>query len=61
MKNKTPKLVVTENGPATGVQIARFYRLIESYVRGVENEDYVPAPGIQCAGCEFFNECHLWH
>jgi len=61
VKNKTPKLVVTESGPITGPQIARFYRLVESYVRGVELEDFVPSPGIQCAACEFFNECRLWH
>jgi CRISPR/Cas system-associated exonuclease Cas4 (RecB family) len=61
VKNKTPKLVVTESGPASDAQIARFHRLIESYVQGVEKEDYVPAPGIQCAGCEFFNECGRWH
>jgi len=33
VKNKTPKLVVTESGPVTGTQIARFYRLVESYVQ----------------------------
>jgi CRISPR/Cas system-associated exonuclease Cas4 (RecB family) len=60
VKNKTPKLVVTESGPATGSQIARFYHLVESYVRGVESEDYIPAPGIQCAACEFFADCKRW-
>jgi RecB family exonuclease len=61
VKNKTPKLIVSESGPVTGAQIARFYRLVESYVRGLESEDFVPSPGIQCAACEFFNECRLWH
>jgi len=61
VKNKTPKLVVTESGPITGAQIARFYRLVESYVRGLGSEDFVPAPGLQCAACEFFNECRHWH
>ena len=51
VKTKTPKLVVTEAPPATEVQIARFFRSIESYV---------PAPGFACAGCEFFNECRRW-
>jgi len=60
VKTKTPKLVVTESGPATEAQFTRFYRLVESYVRGVESEDYVPAPGFACAGCEFFNECRRW-
>jgi hypothetical protein len=61
VKNKTPKLVVTESGPATETQTTRFYRLVESYVRGVESEDYVPSPGFPCASCEFFNECRRWH
>ena len=61
VKTKTPKLVVVESGPATEVQTARFFRLAESYVRGVETDDYVPAPGFMCASCEFFNECRRWH
>ena len=61
VKTKTPKLVVTESGPATGVQIARLFHLIESYVRGLKSDDFVPSPGIQCAACEFRNECRLWH
>jgi hypothetical protein len=57
---KTPKIVVTEAGPATERQITRFYHLAESYVRGLEAEDFVPSPGFACAACEFFNECRLW-
>lgn len=60
VKTKTPKIVIVESGPSTDAQITRLFRLIESYVRGVESEDFVPAPGIQCAGCEFFNECRRW-
>ena len=61
VKTKTPKLVVTEAPPATETQTTRFMRLVESYVRGVQSEDYAPAPGFACAGCEFFNECRAWH
>ena len=57
---KTPKIVVTEAGPATDRQITRFYRLAESYVRGLEAEDFVPSPGFACAACEFFRECRAW-
>jgi hypothetical protein len=57
VKTKTPKLVVTEAGPVSGDQEARFRRLVESYVDGVEREDFVPSPGLQCASCEFFAEC----
>lgn len=58
---KTPKLVITQAGPATPRQEDRLLRLIDSYVRGVASEDFIPAPGLQCAGCEFFNECRNWH
>ncbi|MEA3208568.1 MAG: putative RecB family exonuclease [Chthoniobacter sp.] len=60
VKLKTPKIAVVESGPATEAQTTRFFRLVESYVRGVETEDYVPAPGFQCACCEFLNECRAW-
>jgi hypothetical protein len=59
IKTKTPKLVVTESGPATEVQTTRFFRLVESYVRGVECEEYVPAP-FMCASCGFLQECRRW-
>ncbi len=58
---KTPKLVITQVGPATARQEERLLRLIDSYVRGVALEDFTPAPGLQCAGCEFFNECRNGH
>lgn len=60
VKLKTPKLIVTTSEPATETQTTRFFHLVESYVRGVESEDYVPSPGFACAGCEFFNECRAW-
>jgi CRISPR/Cas system-associated exonuclease Cas4 (RecB family) len=57
VKTKTPKLVVSEAPATTDNQKARLFRLISSFVEGVEREDYVPSPGLQCAACEFFNEC----
>ncbi|MEI6036212.1 MAG: PD-(D/E)XK nuclease family protein [Verrucomicrobiae bacterium] len=57
VKTKIPKLVVSEAPAATEGQKTKFFRLIESYVDGVEREDYVPSPGLQCAACEFFDEC----
>ena len=57
---KTPKVVVTEAGPATENQETRLLHQIESYTRGLEREDFIPAPGFQCAGCEFFAECRQW-
>ncbi len=60
VKTKTPKLVVSESPATTEAQRTKLFRLIESYVDGVEREDYVPSPGLQCAACEYFNECTVW-
>jgi len=60
VKLKTPKLVVTEAGPATDLQINRLFHLIDAYVDDLERRDPIPAPGLQCASCEFFNECRLY-
>lgn len=60
VKTKTPKLVVIEAPASTEKQKAKFFRSIESYVDGVEREDFVPSPGFQCAACEFFHECRAW-
>ncbi|HEY9501627.1 MAG TPA: PD-(D/E)XK nuclease family protein, partial [Pyrinomonadaceae bacterium] len=60
IKTKQAKIVVNELGPVNEAQIARLFRVIEAYLRGMAREDFVPAPGIQCAACEFFNECRAW-
>jgi putative RecB family exonuclease len=60
VKTKVPKLVVSEAPATTESQHAKLFRLIESYVDGVGREDYVPSPGLQCASCEFINECRTW-
>lgn len=60
VKTKTPKIVVTEFGPASDRQVTRLLRVIDSYVDGLVREDFVPAPGLQCASCEFFRECRAW-
>ena len=57
---KNPKLVVTQAGPASAQQFSRLFRLIESYTRELEHEDFVPAPGLQCSHCEYFGECRRW-
>jgi CRISPR/Cas system-associated exonuclease Cas4 (RecB family) len=61
VKLKTPKLVVTEAGPATDLQVTRLFHLIDAYVDDLERRDPVPSPGLQCASCEFLPECRLWH
>lgn len=62
IKLKTPKLAVTAMGPMTAAQEARLFRIIESYVEGVEREDWVPSPSpMSCACCEYFAECRDWN
>ena len=61
VKTKVPKLVVNEAPASTDGQRTRFFRLIESFVDGVQREDFVPSPGLQCASCQFFNECSSWN
>ena len=61
VKLKTPKLIVTEAGPMTVAQEAKLFRAIESYVQGMQREDWVPNPNtMTCACCEYFNECRQW-
>ncbi len=60
VKLKTPKIVVTQTGPMTDQQRTRLFKLMDSYVSGLQRQDFVPSPGLQCSGCEFFNECRRW-
>ncbi len=60
VKTKKPKLVVNEFGPVTEPQITRLFHVIEAYVDGLERDDFVPSPGLQCGSCEFFHECRAW-
>jgi len=60
VKTKNPKLVVTPLPPVSDVQENRLYHVMESYVDGLQRNDFVPSPGFQCASCEFLNECKAW-
>ena len=60
VKLKTPKLVVTATPPMSDHQQTRLFHLIEAYDHGLDCRDFVPSPGLQCAACEFFNECRAW-
>ena len=60
VKTKTPKLIITQQGPMTQPQQTRLFRQMESYVDGLDREDFVPSPGMQCAMCSYFNECRRW-
>jgi CRISPR/Cas system-associated exonuclease Cas4 (RecB family) len=60
VKTKAPKLIITSLEPMSEVQQVRLFRMMDSYQEGLAREDFVPSPGIQCCGCEFFNECRRW-
>jgi putative RecB family exonuclease len=60
VKTKTPKLIVTQQGPMTQPQQTRLFRQMESYVEGLDRQDFVPSPGMQCSMCSFINECKRW-
>jgi CRISPR/Cas system-associated exonuclease Cas4 (RecB family) len=61
VKLKTPKIVISEFPPMTNKQESRLFRILESYVNGVQGEDWVPSPNpMSCACCEYFNECRLY-
>ena len=61
VKTKTPKLVVTQQGPMTEAQQTRLFRQMESYSEGLARQDFVPSPGMQCSMCSFQTECRRWH
>ncbi|HEY6169295.1 MAG TPA: PD-(D/E)XK nuclease family protein [Verrucomicrobiae bacterium] len=60
VKLKTPKLIITPQGPMSDQQQTRLFRQIDSYVGGVARQDFVPSPGLQCSACPYFNECRRW-
>ena len=60
VKTKTPKLVVTQQGPMTQPQQTRLFRQMESYAEGLSRQDFVPSPGMQCSMCSFQAECRRW-
>ena len=61
VKLKIPKLVVTELPPMSTKQETRLLKVVDSYLAGVQRQDWVPSPSpMSCACCEFFNECRRW-
>jgi hypothetical protein len=61
VKTKTPKLIITPSAPMTENRQSRLFRVMDSYVEGLNRKDFIPSPGMQCMGCEFFNECRKWN
>jgi hypothetical protein len=60
VKLKTPKLIITDAGTMTAKQQTRLFKIMDSYVTGLQRQDFVPSPGFHCAACEFFLECRRW-
>jgi putative RecB family exonuclease len=60
VKTKNPKLVITALPPMTDERQSRLFTLIHGYLDGLDRRDFIPSVGLQCASCEFFNECRLW-
>ena len=60
VKLKNPKVVITEQPPMSEPQQSRLFRQMESCLEGIERQDFIPSPGMQCSSCEFFNECRNW-
>jgi putative RecB family exonuclease len=61
VKLKIPKLVVTVLPPMSTKQETRLLKVVDSYLAGVQRQDWVPSPSpMSCACCEFFNECRRW-
>jgi hypothetical protein len=60
-KSTAELLIVTPLPPITDNQQSRLFKQIESYVLGIQNEDYVPSVGMACLSCQFINECRAWH
>ena len=60
VKTKAPKLVVTPLDPMSPGQARRLMAQMESYVQGIEAEDFVPSPGQHCSWCDYFKECRAW-
>ena len=60
VKLKTPKLIITSQGPMTDKEQTRLFKQLESFQSGIERKDFIPAPSMNCMMCNFFNECRNW-
>ena len=61
VKLKNPKVVITRLPSMSPKQQTRLFHQMEAYLDGLERQDFIPSPGMQCSSCEFFNECRRWH
>ena len=61
VKLKTPKLVVTALPPMDQRRETRLHKQVDSYLAGVDRQDWIPSPNaMTCVCCEFFRQCRAW-
>ncbi len=60
LKLKQPRLVVIALPTCGEREQSRLLRVVDAYVDTLERRDFIPSPGLQCAACEFVNECAAW-
>lgn len=60
VKTKNPKLVITALPPMSDQQQSRLFTLMQGYVDGLDRRDFIPSPGLQCVGCQYYAECRAW-
>ena len=60
VKLKNPKVVITPLPPMRDQQQHRLFHQMDSYLHGIQSQDFIPSPGMHCASCEFFSECRQW-
>ena len=61
VKNKSPKLCITDMPPMSDQQQTRLFRLMDVYQHELGKGQFNPSPSFACMGCEFFAECRKWH
>jgi hypothetical protein len=61
IKTKEPKLVITPLAPMSADQGRRLMAIMESYVRSVGAEDFIPSPGQHCSWCDYLPQCRKWN
>jgi len=61
VKNKSPKLCITDLRPMSDQQQSRLFHLTDLYQEELGRQRFHPSPSFACMGCEFFAECRRWH
>ena len=60
VKTKKPQTIRVSSPPADDRRKRRVIALLETAVQGIAARRFHPQPGMQCAWCQFRNECMGW-